>query len=150
MYDNSDIHILYTPTEIIKHPQNTLVDLERAAIFTCETNGGDITVWRVNGDSEIPSEMAKDVGTDREIVGDNTLLTLSITAKAVYNGTTIQCVTGDIGGGVVESEIVTLEIRGIIHVHFSMLESSPMFFQLAYFTTIDHVATSFILKSRMN
>ena len=112
--------ILYTPTEIIKHPQNRVVDLHKTATFTCETNGGDVTLWKVNGESVIPSEMVNDVVSDRERVGDNIVLTLSITAKAKYNGTTIQCVTTDFGGHPVESEIVTLTIRDIIHIHRKM------------------------------
>ena len=109
---------MYTPTEIVHPPQNTTVNLYKIATFTCETNGGDVTFWRVNGASNIPSEMLNDVVPDRERVGDNTLLTLEITTTTVeYNKTTIQCVTTDIGGRPVESEIVTLIIPGTYHTH---------------------------------
>lgn len=81
-------------------------------------NGGDVTLWKVNG-AHIPSEMLKDVVIDREKIRDKTVLfTLNITAKHKYNGTTVQCVTADIEGDPEESKNATLTIRGIIHIHF--------------------------------
>ena len=109
-----NLYKMYTPTEIITPPQNTTVDLYKTATFTCETNGGDITLWKVNGTTDIPPEMLDDVVSDRERVGGNTQLTLDINAKAEYNQTTIQCITTVIGGDSEESEIVTLTIRGIL------------------------------------
>ena len=112
-----NLYKMYTPTEIIKPPQNTTVDLHKTAYFTCETNGGDVTLWKVNGTSDISSEVLNDVVSVREKVEGNTRLTLDINAKAVYNQTTIQCITTVIGGDSEESEIVTLTIRGILHIH---------------------------------
>ena len=104
------------PTAIVKPPQDTVVNLNENATFPCETSGSDGTYWKVNGTSRLPSEISDDVDTHRIIVGNNNLFILTIIARAVYNGTTIQCVTGDIGGDPVESEIVTLTVQGIIHI----------------------------------
>lgn len=45
-----------------------------------------------------------------------TFSTLNVTSKAVYNGTIVQCVTGDNEGLLVESENATLTIQGT-HFH---------------------------------
>ena len=85
-------------------------------MFSCDASGGDFIVWRVNGTGfeDLTSEILSDV--DINPVGISSgLSTLDIIARAVYNGTTIQCVTGDIGGDPVESEIVTLTIQGIYY-----------------------------------
>ena len=67
----------------------------------------------MNGTSftDLPLEVKDDLKTDPLEDRDNTL---SIPAKAVYNGTTVQCVTGDYGieGVVVESENATFIIHG--------------------------------------
>ena len=62
--------------------------------------------------SDLPLDVKDDLRTDPLEDRDNTLI---IPAKAVYNGTTVQCVTGDYGidGVVVESENATLIIQGI-------------------------------------
>ena len=87
-------------------------------MFSCDASGGEFIVWRVNGTSY--SDSSYDVQSDLDInpVGlVSGLSTLDIIARAVYNGTTVQCVTGDIGGDVVESENVTLTIQGIPTIH---------------------------------
>ena len=96
-----------------------MVNLKGRAIFTCKTNGSDITYWKVNGTIGIPPEISDDVYTDRITVGNTDLFILIILARAVYNGTTIQCFTTDIGGNAVyvESENVTLTIQGVIYMY---------------------------------
>lgn len=89
------------------------MDSKRNATFTCQTNGGDVALWKVNGAFNIPPKMVNDVVADREKIGNNTRLTLNITAKPDYNGTTVRCVTADIEGDSEESENATLTIRGI-------------------------------------
>lgn len=105
-----------TPTEIIEHPTDTEVDLEKNATFTCKANGGDFTSWKINGTNDIPSEKHQDIYTDQVEVGDSNLLTLNITAKDGYDGTTVQCVAGDIGVDPEESDTATMTVRGIICV----------------------------------
>ena len=87
-------------------------------MFSCDASGGDFIVWRVNGISfsDLPSDLQSDL--DINPVGISSgLSTLRITGRAVYNGTKVQCVTGEtgVGGVVVESEIVTLTIQGIYY-----------------------------------
>ena len=104
------------PTAIVKPPQDATVNLKENATFTCETKGGDITIWRVNGTTGISHEIRDDVHTDSIAVGNNNLFIMTIIAKAVYNGTTFQCVTADIGGNSEESENVTLTVQGILYI----------------------------------
>ena len=83
-------------------------------MFTCEINGA-YNGWRVNGTSlsALPPEIRGDLIRFTKIVGDNDLITLTIPGKAVYNGTTIQCITGVIGSSdEVESKNATLIIQG--------------------------------------
>ena len=85
-------------------------------MFSCETSGGNFIVWRVNGTSyeNLPSDVQSDV--DINPLGTfSDFSTLTITARAVYNRTTIQCVTLKSGGISVESENVTLTIQGIYY-----------------------------------
>ena len=86
-------------------------------MFTCETNGGDYTVWRVNG-MRI-ADISPDIKEDLKFAHNgsegtgNGLFIMNITARSIYNGTTVHCVTGHIEGMTVESEIVTMTIQGI-------------------------------------
>ena len=86
-------------------------------MFTCETDSAYFTIWRLNGTSytDLPQKIQYDLNFDQEgAEGNNSALhTLTIKARAVYNGTKVQCVTGDFGGIPVESENVTLTIQGI-------------------------------------
>ena len=84
-------------------------------MFSCDASGGDFIVWRVNGTtfSDLSPEISSDIDINPDGIIVSGLSTLDITARPVYNGTTIQCVTGDIGGIPVECEIVTLTIQGV-------------------------------------
>ena len=61
----------------------------------------------MNG-SSVQNGYVKDVN----LVYFNGSFTLTMVARAVYNGTTVQCVTGSVEGVSVKSEIVTLTIQG--------------------------------------
>ena len=102
------------PTVINIPPQDTTVFINMTGMFSCEASGGDYIFWRVNGTtfSDLPSETQNDLDVNPVGIITSGLSTLTITARSVYNGTTVQCVTGDIGGDVVESENVTLTIQG--------------------------------------
>ena len=104
-----------TSTEINIPPQDTTVFINMTGKFSCEASGGEYIVWRVNGTSfyDLPSETQDDLDINPVGVIFSGLSTLTITAKAVYNGTTVQCVTGMIGGIAARSENVTLTIQGI-------------------------------------
>ena len=108
---------LYSATEIIASPKNTTVFLNHEGMFTCETNGGDYTIWRVNGMSI--DDLSPDIKEDLNFARNGSkgtgsgLFIMNITARTMYNGTTVQCVTGNAGGVTVESENVTMTIQGI-------------------------------------
>ena len=103
-------------TEIIVSPKNTTVFLNHEGMFTCEANGGDYTVWRLNGKTltDLSPDIEEDLNFAHNGSGGNGLFIMNITARTMYNGTTVQCVTGDIGGMTVESENVTMTIQGIL------------------------------------
>lgn len=114
--------MIYYLAEIIRPPQDTAVFLDQPAMFICETIGGDFTGWRVNGSSisDLLPEIVDDLKTGPGGVHN---YELNITARVVYNGTTVQCVTGKIEGVPVESENVTLKIQGIQTVLYSYISN---------------------------
>lgn len=108
-------HVYENIIEIKMPPQDTTVFLKEIAIFTCEISSGDFVFWRVNGTSfnDLTPEIKNNSNVAQEKIGDSDLITLTILARAEYNGTTVQCVTGYFAGVVVESGIVTMKIQGI-------------------------------------
>ena len=112
------LHFVHLYAEIITPPQDTIVFLNRTANFTCETDGGDSTVFIINGMryTDLSGKQKKELEHKQSYVnGSNTeLFTLTIPARVEYNGTTVQCVTGDHERiPVVKSENATLMIQGI-------------------------------------
>ena len=69
--------------------------------------------WRVNGTdfNLLPSDIRADMVITQVTVRGNEAFILTITGRAEYNGTRVQCVTGD-GGDEIESEISILNIQG--------------------------------------
>ena len=87
-------------------------------MFTCETVGGALT-WIVNGtqrdvhSAEIRNDLIiSEIPTE----GDSKLETLTIPARADYNGTTVQCAVLAFGGSA-QTENVTMTIQGV-HVTY--------------------------------
>ena len=78
-------------------------------MFSCDASGSDFTFWRVNG----TSISYLDIEIKHQQRSGSGLSILTITARALYNGTKVQCVTGRFSGVVVESENATLTIQGI-------------------------------------
>ena len=94
-------------------PKPQTVFLNHTGKFTCDAINIDFTFWRVNGTNirDIHVEVDGLKSTQRS---GNAPSTLTLTARADYNGTTVQCVTADAGRVpvLVESENVTLTIQG--------------------------------------
>ena len=91
------------------------VFINQTAEFTCGVHRPfSYQYWRVNGTdlNRLPSDIRDDVVITQNTVGDNEVFILTITARAEYNGTRVQCVTGG-GGDERESENATLNIQGI-------------------------------------
>ena len=103
--------------EILHAPENTTVFLNQPAVFTCETRGG-ITLWRVNGTQR---ELLLPILPDLVLSGEGTAVqTLTIPARAQYNGTRVQCLSVIYGGPSMESDNVTLTIQGISSLHLQL------------------------------
>ena len=100
--------------EVLHAPGNQTVFLNQSAVFTCETDGG-ISGWSVNG--TFVDELPPAIEMDLEIFGANTaegtrLESLTIPARAEYNGTRVSCLVLELGGPLTESANVTLRIQG--------------------------------------
>ena len=101
-------------SEILVPPESRVVFLDQSAVFTCGTVGG-ILSWIVNGTQrEVhPAEIRRDLVVSETITDDDTTLgTLTIPARAEYNGTRVQCAVLTFGGSA-QSENATLRIQGI-------------------------------------
>ena len=107
---------LFLSPEILHDPENTTVFLDQSAVFSCEVNGG-LSGWRINGtlSEDLSTEIHDDLNfSSTDTAEGNTLLTLTIPARALYNGTRVQCLTARFGGSSAESENATLNIQGIM------------------------------------
>ena len=107
--------LLSSHAEILVAPESRVIFLDQSTVFTCETIGG-ITVWIVNGTQrEVHTpEIRRDLVVSETITdGGTTLETLTIPARADYNGTTVQCFVGIFGGSTVQSGNATMTIQGI-------------------------------------
>ena len=106
--------LLSSHAEILVAPESRVVFLDQSAEFTCETVGGTL-VWIVNGTQrEVhPPEIRRDLVVSETIIdGGSTLETLTIPARAEYNGTRVQCAVLILGGSAL-SENATMTIQGI-------------------------------------
>ena len=85
------------------------------AKFTCGTRNTPSFAWRVNGTffSLLDPSLRADLDPDQEAVGDIDRHTLTIPARAEYNGTVVQCVASVPRGEFRESGNATLMIQGI-------------------------------------
>ena len=82
-------------------------------MFTCESDEG-FPGWRVNGTliESLLREIHSDLSVTSTITSESTTVKeLTITARAEYNGTIVQCLVLDFGG-TAESENATLKIQG--------------------------------------
>ena len=107
----------YIFAEIVEPPRDTTVFLDHSAVFVCGTRDALYGYWRVNGTAYnyLPPAIRADLDADQETVGDIEVYTLTIPGRAEYNGTEVQCVAGDDGGGTIESAIATLKVQGKDH-----------------------------------
>ena len=95
-------------------PESVVVFTDSEAEFMCETRNAPSFAWRVNGTflSQLDPSLRADLDTDQETVGDIELYTLTIPARAEYNGTVVQCVASVPGGEFRQSGNATLMIQG--------------------------------------
>ena len=118
---NSDQHyshwsrLIFYP-EILQSPENQTVFLDQSAVFTCETDGG-FSGWRINGTllQTLPPEIERDIKVSVSTTAEGSRVeTLTIPARAEFNGTKIQCLVLGFGG-FAESENVTLRVQGTMY-----------------------------------
>ena len=104
----------YSP-EIVTPPESVVVFTDSEAEFTCGTRNAPSFSWRVNGTffSQLDPSLRADLDPDQETVGDIDRHTLTIPARAEYNGTVVQCVASVPGGEFRQSGNATLTIQGI-------------------------------------
>ena len=101
-------------SEILVAPDSRVVFLNQSAVFTCETVGGGLA-WVLNGTlRDVHSEEIRNDLIISEIPteGDSKQETMTIPARAEYNGTRIMCAVLTLGGSAL-SENSTLRIQGI-------------------------------------
>ena len=114
MCERLPLHVSDTP-EILQAPGSIVVFLDQSAVFTCETVGGTPS-WAVNGTQRelFDPEIRRDLMISETI--DDGVETLTIPARAEYNGTRVQCLVFSLSGSD-QSENATLIIKGIQTVH---------------------------------
>lgn len=101
------------PPVILHGPSDVTVYLDQSAEFTCEIAGG-LSGWKVNGTKleDLPPEVEKDMETTDPSTGNGTILsTLTIPARAKYDGTTFQCLSIKYGSST-PSKTATLRVQG--------------------------------------
>ena len=84
------------------------------AKFTCGIRNAPFFAWRVNGTflSQLDPSLRADLNIFLEIIGNTGVFTLTIPARAEYNGTVVQCIASVPGGTFRESENASLFIQG--------------------------------------
>ena len=115
--------------EILSAPKSRVVYLDQSAVFTCKTVGGTLA-WIVNGTQrEVhPPEIRRDLVVSEIIIdGGITAGTLTIPARAEYNGTRVQCAVFTFGGSA-QSENATMTIQGIFAHYVGRIKTLEYFF----------------------
>ena len=105
---------------ILEHPSDKTVFLNDSAFFSCFTRGGSSTYWKLNGTDydDLPSEIRDDLAISMGSTLLSDFIDLTITARAKYNETRVQCgVENDDGGSVKVSNTGNVYIQGIYYVN---------------------------------
>ena len=102
---------------IVTHPVDRTVFLNDAALFTCLTDIDYTAHWRLNETDydDLPSQLQHDLIINSESTTEFFgVFSLTILARAEYNGTRVQCVAESDDGHSVVSDNATLTIQGMI------------------------------------
>ena len=98
------------------HPVDRTVFLNDAAVFTCLTDTDYTAHWRLNetDNDDLPNQLQHDLVINTGSTALFGVFSLTIPARAEYNGTRVQCVAeSDDGHSVVVSDNATLTIQGM-------------------------------------
>ena len=100
---------------IVNHPEDNTVFLDDDAGFSCLTDVDYTAHWRLNETEydDLPSQLQHDLIISSESTADYGVFSLSIVARAEYNGTRVQCVVESDDGHSVVSDNATLTIQGM-------------------------------------
>ena len=101
---------------IVNHPVDRTVFLNDAALFTCLTDIDYTAHWRLNetDHDDLPSQLLHDLIINSESTTEFFgVFSLTITARAEYNGTRVQCVAESDDGHSVVSDTATLTTQGM-------------------------------------
>ena len=99
---------------ILSNPTDRTVFPDDDAFFFCVSRGSSSSHWRLNGTdyNELSGDVLDDVVTNNGSAGLAELLDLTITARAEYNETRVQCVIESNDEDSVVSNTATLYIQG--------------------------------------
>ena len=106
------------PSVIVTHPDDKTVFLNEDAVFTCLTDSGYTAHWRLNETEydDLPSQLQHDLVVRTESTTQFGVFSLTITARAEYNGTRVRCVAESDDGHSVVSHTATLTIQGMANL----------------------------------
>ena len=95
-------------------PTDRTVFLDDDAQFLCGTQGSSTIYWRLNGTdyNDLPSDVQDDLNISDGSTALLDFIDLTITARAEYNGTRVECVAENNDGDSVVSDTATLTIQG--------------------------------------
>ena len=107
---------------ILIHPTDRTVFLDDDAFFLCLTRGSSSSYWRLNGIdyNVLSSDVQDDLIVSSSSSAQSELLDLTITARAEYNETRVQCVIESNDGDSIVSDTATLYIQGILMLNIKI------------------------------
>ena len=100
---------------ILVHPVDKTVFLDDDAVFTCLTDIGSTAHWMLNETDydDLSSQLQHDLVIRSESTTQFGVFSITIPARAEYNGTRVQCVAESDDGHSVVSDNATLTIQGM-------------------------------------
>ena len=114
-FTQKQVVLLVSISVIVVHPKDRTVFLGDDGYFACLTQDSSTTQWRLNDTDydDLPLQLLEDLlyYSAPEFAGQQ-LIDITITAKAKYNGTRLQCVAESEDGYLVVSKNATLIIQG--------------------------------------
>ena len=104
---------------ILSDPDDMTVFLDDDAFFSCLTQSSSSSYWRLNGTdyNELSSDVQDDLIVSSASSAQSELLDLTITARAEYNETRVQCVIESNDGDSIVSDTAILYIQGMYDLY---------------------------------
>ena len=104
---------------IVTPPVDRTVFLNDDAVFSCLTDVDYTAHWRLNETDydDLPSQLQHDLVIRSESISLFGVFSITIPARAEYNGTRVQCVAESDDGHSVVSDTATVTIQGIANLN---------------------------------